>query len=115
MALETRDANICVVVLSPGAAIATEDAPEEARQRMPGPEFAGNRFVLAAQAPMELSGKLLTLVDGELKGGYGMGYVRRRTEQCWTVTGGGLCRASASLKSASFASCRVEQQRRSDH
>ena len=66
VAMETKDANICVVVMSPGAAIATEDAPEEARQRMPGPEFAGNRFVLAATAPMELSGKLLTVEDGAL-------------------------------------------------
>ena len=35
LAMEVKDANICVVVMSPGAAIATEDAPEEARQRMP--------------------------------------------------------------------------------
>jgi 3-oxoacyl-[acyl-carrier protein] reductase len=66
-AMEVRDANICVVVMSPGAAIATEDAPEEARQRMPGPDYAGNRFVLAATAPMELSGKLLTVTDGRLE------------------------------------------------
>ena len=50
----------------PGASIATEDAPEEARQRMPGPDYAGNRFVLAGEAPMELSGHLLTLQDGRL-------------------------------------------------
>ncbi len=66
VAEEVRDQNICVVILSPGAAIATEDAPEEARRRMPGPEFAGNRFVLAADAPMSLSGKLLTVRDGAL-------------------------------------------------
>jgi NAD(P)-dependent dehydrogenase (short-subunit alcohol dehydrogenase family) len=66
VAEEEREHNVCVVVLSPGAAIATEDAPEEARQRMPGPEFAGERFVLAAQAPMELSGQLLTVQDGRL-------------------------------------------------
>ena len=67
VAEEVREANVCVVILSPGAAIATEDAPEEARQRMPGPEFAGNRFLLAAEAPMELSGHLLTLRDGRLE------------------------------------------------
>jgi NAD(P)-dependent dehydrogenase (short-subunit alcohol dehydrogenase family) len=67
VAEEERAYNVCVVVLSPGAAIATEDAPEEARQRMPGPDFAGNRFLLAAEAPMELSGQLLTLVDGRLE------------------------------------------------
>lgn len=60
---EVRDANICVVAISPGAAIATEDAPDEARSRMPGPELAGNRFLLAAQAPLEMSGRLLDLDD----------------------------------------------------
>ena len=63
---EVRDANICVVAISPGAAIATEDAPEEARGRMPGPDFAGERFLLAAEAPMEWSGRLLDL-DGDGK------------------------------------------------
>jgi 3-oxoacyl-[acyl-carrier protein] reductase len=60
---EVRDANICVVAISPGAAIATEDAPEEARSRMPGPELAGDRFLLASQADMEMSGRLLDLDD----------------------------------------------------
>src|SRR5262249_3371830 len=50
VAEEVRDSNVCVVAVNPGAAIATEDAPEEARQRMPGPEFVENRFVLAARA-----------------------------------------------------------------
>ena len=63
---EVRESNVCVVILSPGASIATEDAPEEARQRMPGPDFAGNRFVLAGEAPMDYSGHLLTLQDGRL-------------------------------------------------
>ncbi len=66
VAAEERDANVCIVVISPGAAIATEDAPEEARRRMPGPDFAGSRFVLAAQADMDLSGHLVTLQDGML-------------------------------------------------
>jgi NAD(P)-dependent dehydrogenase (short-subunit alcohol dehydrogenase family) len=66
LAEEVRAHNICVVSLSPGAAIATERAPEEARARMPGPEFAGERFFLAAEAPMELSGHLVDLVDGKL-------------------------------------------------
>ncbi len=63
---EVRDSNICVVIISPGAAIATEDAPDEARSRMPGPDYAGPRFTLCAEAPMEMSGKLLDLKDGEL-------------------------------------------------
>lgn len=66
LAEEVREHNICVMSISPGAAIATEDAPEEARRRLPGPEYAGERFFLAADAPMELSGHLLDLVDGQL-------------------------------------------------
>ena len=58
--------NICVMSISPGGAIATERAPEEARSRMPGPESAGNRFFLAAEAGMDLSGYLVDLVDGKL-------------------------------------------------
>jgi 3-oxoacyl-[acyl-carrier protein] reductase len=67
VAEEEREANICVVAVAPGGAIATEDAPEDARRRMPGVELVGNRFVLAAQAGMELSGKLVTLKDGQLE------------------------------------------------
>ncbi len=66
VAEEEREHNIVVVATGPGAQIATEDAPEEARARMPGPEAAGNRFVLAATAPMEMSGKTVTVVDGKL-------------------------------------------------
>jgi 3-oxoacyl-[acyl-carrier protein] reductase len=64
---EVRDANICVVAISPGGAIATEDAPEEARSRMPGPDLAGRRFLLAAEAPMEMSGHLLDLEGDKLR------------------------------------------------
>ena len=42
-------------------------APEEARQRLPGPDLAGNRFVLAAQVGMEMSGHLLNLKEGRLE------------------------------------------------
>ena len=63
---EVRDANICVVAISPGGAIATEDAPEEARARMPGPDLAGQRFLLAAEAGMEMSGHLVDVQDGKL-------------------------------------------------
>ncbi len=64
---EVREWNICVVAVSPGGAIATEDAPEEVRRTMPGPESAGNRFVLAAEAGMNLSGQRLTLKNGRLE------------------------------------------------
>jgi 3-oxoacyl-[acyl-carrier protein] reductase len=67
VAEEVRESNVCVVAVSPGGAIATEDAPEEVRRTMPGPESAGNRFVLAAGAGMELSGRRVTLKDGRLE------------------------------------------------
>lgn len=67
---EEREFNICVVAMGPNprglTGIATEDAPEEARQRMRGVETVGNRFVLAAQAGMDLSGQLLDVEDGKL-------------------------------------------------
>jgi NAD(P)-dependent dehydrogenase (short-subunit alcohol dehydrogenase family) len=68
VAEEEREFNVCVVAISPGGAIATEDAPEEARRRMPSPESSGNRWVLAAQAGMELSGQLLDLKDDRIVG-----------------------------------------------
>ncbi|HEX2260780.1 MAG TPA: SDR family NAD(P)-dependent oxidoreductase, partial [Candidatus Binatia bacterium] len=37
VAEEEREWNVCVVAFSPKQAIATEDAPEEARKRLPGP------------------------------------------------------------------------------
>lgn len=68
VAEEERELNICIVSMGPGATIATEEAPEEARARMPGVEVVGNRFVLAAEAPMELSGQSLNVQDGQLVG-----------------------------------------------
>jgi len=66
VAEEEREWNVCVVAFSPKQAIATEDAPEEARKRLPGPEVLGNGFVLAAQAGMELTGKTVEHRDGKL-------------------------------------------------
>lgn len=66
VAEEERERNICVVIFDPGAAIATEEAPEEARRRLPGPEILGDAYVQAAQAGMELSGRLLSWKDGRL-------------------------------------------------
>ena len=66
VAEEEREFNICVVAIAPGTQIATEEAPPEARERMAGPEFVGDRFVRAAQASMDLSGHLLEIKDGEL-------------------------------------------------
>lgn len=67
VAEEERPHGICVVMISPGTQIATELAPDEARQRMAGPEFVGQRFVMAAEASMELSGEVLEFHDGELR------------------------------------------------
>ena len=66
LAEEEREWNVCVVAFSPKQAIATEDAPEEARQRLPGPDSLGNGFVLAAQAAMEMTGKTVEHRDGQL-------------------------------------------------
>jgi 3-oxoacyl-[acyl-carrier protein] reductase len=67
LAEEVRAANICVMAVSPGAAIGTEDAPEEVFKSYPGVEVVGNRYVLAADAPMEMSGHSLRLTDGRLE------------------------------------------------
>jgi 3-oxoacyl-[acyl-carrier protein] reductase len=66
VAEEERENNICIVALSPGGTIATENAPDEARQRLPGPDLAGDRFVLAAQVGMDMTGHLLDMQDGRL-------------------------------------------------
>lgn len=66
LAGEEKDYGVCCISLAPGATIATEDAPEEARARMPGVEVVGNRYVLAAEAPMEMSGQMVNVEDGKL-------------------------------------------------
>jgi 3-oxoacyl-[acyl-carrier protein] reductase len=66
VAEEEREWNVCVVAFSPKQAIATEDAPEEARKRLPGPEILGNGFVLAAQAGIDLTGKTVEYNNGKL-------------------------------------------------
>ena len=67
VAEEEREQNICVVAMTPGRAIATEEAPEEARRNLPALETMGNAFVQAAQASMELTGQLLVMKDGCLE------------------------------------------------
>ena len=66
VAEEEREWNVCVIALSPKQAIATEEAPEEARKRLPGPEILGDAFVLAAEAGMDLTGKTVEHRDGKL-------------------------------------------------
>jgi 2-hydroxycyclohexanecarboxyl-CoA dehydrogenase len=66
VAEEVRDSNICVVTFSPRVPIATETAPEEALKQLPGPDILGQGFVLAAQLPMEQSGKCFAHENGKL-------------------------------------------------
>lgn len=68
VAEEVRDSNICVVTFSPRVPIATETAPEEALKRLPGPEILDQGFVLAAQLPMDQSGKCFAYENGKLVG-----------------------------------------------
>lgn len=66
VAEEVREDNICVVCVAPEHSVSFDYSPEEARRDVPGVESLGNRFILAAQAGMEFSGKLLTLKDDRL-------------------------------------------------
>lgn len=66
VAEEVRASNICVVSFSPRFAIATETAPQTAKENMPGPDVLGNAFVLAAQLSLESSGQCLAHEDGKL-------------------------------------------------
>ncbi len=67
VAEEEREWNICVIAITPGQAVATEGASEEARRRLPGVEIIGDAFIQAAQAPMELTGQLLVFKEGRLR------------------------------------------------
>jgi len=66
VAEEVRESNICVVTFSPRVPIATETAPEEALNRLPGPDVLGQGFVLCAQLPMDQSGKCFAYENGRL-------------------------------------------------
>jgi glutamate racemase len=66
VAEELRESNVCVVIFSPRVHIATEGAPEEALSRLARPEVLGNGFVLAAQTPIESSGKIFSFLDSKL-------------------------------------------------
>jgi NAD(P)-dependent dehydrogenase (short-subunit alcohol dehydrogenase family) len=67
LAEEVRAANIRVISMSPGGTIATEDAPPEVKAAgYPGVEIIGDRFVLACDATMELTGQAVDVKDGRL-------------------------------------------------
>jgi len=80
VALEEREHNICIISVGPGGGtmvgpdgkprrgIATEEAPEEARARMASvADVVGTRYLLAAEASMELSGHQLNFRNGALE------------------------------------------------
>ena len=82
---EEREFNICIVSMGPGTGsgprlaagpgvpgggggIVTDDSPEWSRQRTDGRgvDSVGNRYILAAEAPMEFSGRQVMVRDGQL-------------------------------------------------
>ncbi len=63
IAEEVRADNICVVTFSPRYAIATEDASDEAKRRMPAPDVLEQAFVLVSELGMEYSGKCVAYED----------------------------------------------------
>jgi NAD(P)-dependent dehydrogenase (short-subunit alcohol dehydrogenase family) len=68
LAEEVRAANICVIAMGPGGTIGTEDAPPEVfAAGYPGVDIVGNRFVIAAEAPMEMTGRSVNVKDGKLE------------------------------------------------
>jgi 3-oxoacyl-[acyl-carrier protein] reductase len=68
LAEEVRAANIVVISMNPGGTIATEDAPPEVKAAgYPGVEIVGDRFVLACDATMEMTGRAVNVKDGKLE------------------------------------------------
>jgi NAD(P)-dependent dehydrogenase (short-subunit alcohol dehydrogenase family) len=68
VAEEEREFEICVVGMTPGNPIATEEAPEEARKRMTTVDYVGRSFVLASKVGLEMSGhQLRTSKDGGIE------------------------------------------------
>jgi 3-oxoacyl-[acyl-carrier protein] reductase len=83
VAEEERDFNICIMSMGPGSSglagprvgpggvggIVTEDSPEWAREAglSRGVDTVGNRYVVAAEAPMEFSGHQVIVRDGKVE------------------------------------------------
>jgi len=68
LAAEVREYGVCVVSMGPGVGggLATEEAPEWAQKSLHGVDAVGDRYVLAADAPLDLSGHQVVARDGEL-------------------------------------------------
>ncbi len=67
LAEEEREWNVCVLIVTPGTAMATEGAPEAVLRDFPAPESLGDAFVRVAELDMTYSGKLLNLKGGGLQ------------------------------------------------
>jgi len=72
---EERDYNICIMSMGPGGeelddprrGIATAESPEDAKANMrPVEAVVGNRFILAADAPMQFSGHMVQIRNGQV-------------------------------------------------
>ena len=76
VAMEERENNICIVSMGPGSgrpstdgrrAIATDETPEENRATMNWVgDIVQDRYILACDTPMELTGKQITVEDGRI-------------------------------------------------
>ncbi len=72
VAAEEAEHNVCIVSMGPGSGggryrgIWTEDIEEQYRSGMAPIDSVGDRYVLAAEAPMEFSGHQIVFVDGAL-------------------------------------------------
>jgi NAD(P)-dependent dehydrogenase (short-subunit alcohol dehydrogenase family) len=76
VAAEERDNHICIVSMGPGSGgnhadgrrgIATDETTADYRERMNWVgDVVQDRYLLAAEAPMELSGKQITVKHGQL-------------------------------------------------
>lgn len=76
VAMEERGNNICIVSMGPGSgrpstdgrrAIATDETPEENRGTMNWVgDIVEDRYILACDTPMELTGKQITVEDGKV-------------------------------------------------
>jgi len=65
---EERRHNVCIVCVGPNGAFASDDAPDFLKKSLPSPEETSKQlFLLAAEAPMELSGLMLEIQDGALR------------------------------------------------
>lgn len=65
-AVELEPDAICVICVDPGGAIATDEAPDEVKDKYPGVDSLEDMFVQAATAPMNLTGEKVSFPrDGE--------------------------------------------------